>query len=557
MDAPSPIAPETLDKDICLAPDFLRPRRAHLIGVAGCGMRALADVLAGWGWQLTGSDLRLPSDREFGGGKGQWFKGHSPDHLAPETELVVYSDAIPAGNPELRRAVELGIPTVSYFEMVGQLTADRHTVAVTGTHGKSTTTAMLAHILTTAGHDPTVFCGATPLGATSGGRAGASSPLPLRAYNNNSPLPLGEGQGVRACRTQPALTLTLSQREMGLAIVEACEYRKNFLHLRPKHATILGIEPDHFDCYDSLDELERAFRQFAASVPADASNHSSSNSRELTAPGEGYLLVRHDCESTRRATAGVSCRVESFGLCPDADWSAHDIKPRPAVAPGSGATTGRGFMDWGPSTFEIRHLGQPFCQVQLQVPGRHNMLNALAAAALAWNNGVTADQIAAGLGSFPGLHRRLERLGTWRGVTVLDDYAHHPTEISVTLETIRRLFPRRRVWCVFQPHQASRTARLLEPLAASLQNADKVLVADIFRAREGSPRPGEVTAADLARRTAALGVEVLPGHTAEEIVQTLETHLAPGDVLVTLGAGDVERLRPESRGERRGEREEA
>ena len=153
------------------------------------------------------------------------------------------------------------------------------------------------------------------------------------------------------------------------------------------------------------------------------------------------------------------------------------------------------------------------------MPGEHNVLNALAAAALACENGLSGDQIAAGLGDFAGLHRRLELLGAWRGATLIDDYAHHPTEVAAALMTIRRMFPRARVWCVFQPHQASRTKHLLDELATSLQNADKVMVAEIFRAREGDPRPGEVTAADLARRAKGLGVEVLPGHTAGEIVE--------------------------------------
>ena len=210
--------------------------------------------------------------------------------------MVVYSDAVPPTNPELRRAAELGIPVLSYFQMLGRLTADRHTVAIAGTHGKSTTTAMAAHILVEAGYDPTVFCGATPLGATSGGRAGRGSPLLL-----------GEGPGAVRCLStaEPALTLTLSQRERGLMLVEACEYRANFLHLRPRHAAILGIEPDHFDCYDSLDD---------SNGPSD-----SSPPRCRT---DGLLLVRHDCASTRRATAGLPCRVESFGLCAEADWSA-------------------------------------------------------------------------------------------------------------------------------------------------------------------------------------------------------------------------------------------
>jgi UDP-N-acetylmuramate--alanine ligase len=470
MDVPTLSGLQTLDGNLAVIQDPFQPRRAHLVGVGGCGMRALADVLAGHGWQLSGSDCNAAAVRELTAERMRLFEDHAVAHLPRETELVIYSDAIPPENPELRQAVQRGLPMLSYFQMLGRLTAGRHTVAIAGTHGKSTTTAMTARVLIEAGRDPTVFCGATPYGDSSGGRTGQS----------------------------------------GLVLVEACEYRANFLNLRPQQAAILGIEPDHFDCYDSLEQIENAFRRFAAS-----------------APPEGLLLVRHDCASTRRATAGLRCRIESFGCSPEADWSAHRL------------TEERGRF-----SYEIYYLGKPFCHVRLQMPGRHNVLNSLAAAALAWQNLATAEQIAAGLGSFVGLHRRLEVLGTWQGVTLIDDYAHHPTEVASALDAVRRMFPRRRVWCVFQPHQVSRTARLLDELAASLQNADRVLVAEIFRAREKSPQPGEVTAADLARRTEDLGVPVLPGHSAAEIVRTLETHLAPGDVLVTLGAGDVTALRP-------------
>jgi len=311
----------------------------------------------------------------------------------------------------------------------------------------------------------------------------------------------------------PALTLTLSQSERGLPIVlvEACEYRANFLHLRPRHAVILGIEPDHFDCYDSLEQIERAFRRFADSIPSD-----------------GFLLVRHDCDSTRRATEGLACRIETFGLAPEADWSAQGLEEHQ-----------------GRYQFEIWRGRREFCGARLQVPGLHNVLNALAAAALAHANGAAADRIAAGLAGFAGLHRRLEVLcETEQGIAVVDDYAHHPTEIAVSLAAVRRMFPRRRVWCVFQPHQALRTARLMDPLAESLQNADRVQVAEIFRAREGPPQPGEVTADDLARQVAQRGVAVMPGRSDEEIRKVLETHLAPGDVLVTLGASDMRRFRP-------------
>jgi UDP-N-acetylmuramate--alanine ligase len=473
--------------------DASQPRRAHLVGVAGNGMRSLADVLLDWGWSISGSDLNVasphishqpgkpvnsatppcrpaqaPADRGI-----RLFAGHAADNLPPDAEVVIFSDAVSADNPERRRAAELGIPTLSYFEMLGRIGVGRHTVAVAGTHGKSTTAAMTAHLLIQAGRDPTVVFGATPLGATSGGRAGSDTTM----------------------------------------VVEACEYRANFLHLHSKQAAILGVEPDHFDCYDSLDQLENAFRTFAESIP-----------------GDGLLIARHDCESTCRVTAGLTCRVESFGLSVNADWSAHlrNENLQSATLP----------------QFEIYHFGRKLCDVQLPTPGEHNVLNALAAAALAYENGVLPDQISAGLARFPGLHRRLELLGTWRDATLVDDYAHHPTEVTAALAAVRLMFPLARVWCVFQPHQACRTARLLDELAASLHNADKVMVADIFRAREGDPQPGEVTAADLARRTAELGVDVLPGHSDKEITETLETQLAPGDVLVTLGAGDVRKLLP-------------
>jgi UDP-N-acetylmuramate--alanine ligase len=398
----------------------LHLHRAHLIGIAGSGMRALADVLTGWGWEISGSDSNL-DDISKRANRPKIFAGHDAEQISQDADIVVYSDAVPKDNPERRRAAELGIPTLSYFDMLGRLSAERHTVAVAGTHGKSTTTAMLAHILTEAGCDPTVFCGATPLGKHSGGRSG---------HND-------------------------------LMLVEACEFRSNFLKLRPHDAAILNIEPDHFDCFDSLEKLEDAFRQFANLLPSD-----------------GWLLIKHPCDSARRATANAVCRLESFGWSAHADWSAKNV----AVSEGR-------------YRFALCHRNQQLCDMQLNIPGRHNVLNAVAASALAFQKGATPEQVEHGMQTFAGLHRRLEQLRPWRGVARVDDYAHHPTEVSAALGAVREIFPRRRVWCVFQPHQASRTARLMNELAASLQNADKVVVAEIFRAREGEFRPGEVTAA--------------------------------------------------------------
>ena len=441
-------------------------------------MRALAGVLRGWGWKLTGSDTSAASAASLGLSGVVVSEGHATENVPLRADLVIHSDAVGAENVELRRAAELGIPTATYFQVGGHLMRSCHGVAVAGTHGKSTTTTMAARILTDAGLDPTVLCGAAELGYPGSGIVG----------NGRS------GRG-------------------GLMLVEACEYRRNFLHLRPRCAVILGIEPDHFDCYETPEELHQAFERFAASVCSD-----------------GLLLARHDCSATRRVVSSAACRVETFGFdvsgfVAQSDWVAHVVD----------SSRGR-------NRFEVRYLGDHFCKISLKLPGRHNALNALAAAALAFHQGVDAERIATSLCKFRGLDRRLESLGTWRGVEILDDYAHHPTEVSVTLQAIRQMHPGRRLYCVFQPHQASRTARLLDELAESLQNVDCLAVAEIFRAREGCPRPGEVTADDLAEAIRRRGQNVSDARSLNEIHEELINNLQPGDVLVTIGAGDIRRI---------------
>ncbi len=445
-----------------------QPGRAHLVGIGGAGMRSLAEVLLGWGWRISGSDLSPESVRFPAKAGVRLHQGHAAAHLTPGTDLVIHSDAVPADNPELVRAGEMDLPVQTYFQTLGKLMLDRRGIAIAGTHGKSTTTAMLASILIEAGHDPTVVFGAAPLGKQGGGRPGRGP----------------------------------------LLVVEACEYRANFLHLSPQQAVILGIEPDHFDCYRSPGRLHEAFARFARRVP----NH-------------GLLLTRHDCPVSRKTMARVGCRTATFGFHAAADWAALDLDSR-----------------LGRYAFDLVHGGRKLARVRLRVHGKHNVANALAAAALAWENGVGLEPVVRGLESFAGLRRRLQWLGCWQGVTLLDDYAHHPTEVSATLRAVREMYPGRRVWCVFQPHQASRTAHLLDELAASLQNADGVFVAEIFRAREPSPRPGEVTAADLARRIRLPESEVAGVHDTDLIFRLLGTRLVPGDVLITMGAGDIGKL---------------
>ena len=428
-------------------------------------MQAMAAVLAGRGWRLTGSDLQgggLPSSN---GGPVAVCRGHHPQNVPPEAELVVYSDAVAPENPELQRAAELGIPVRSYFQMVGELTADRHCAAVAGTHGKSSTVGMCAHVFEQAGCDPLVFCGAPTTGRISGGRYGRGP----------------------------------------IALVEACEFRANFLHLKPRQAVLLGIEHDHFDCYPSKQDLLDAFARFVRSIPPS-----------------GLLIARADCADSRRVAALAACRVERFALTAGAEWSAGRMRRR------------RGCY-----AFAVVHRGRPVCEVRLQVPGAHNVLNALAATALARANGIPPACIRQALSRFPGLHRRLERLGTHRGVTFIDDYAHHPTETAAALTAVRQMYPGRRLWCVFQPHQALRLRRLLAETAAALQPADVVVVADVFRAREGPPAAGDPGATELAREVRHRGTPVAGTGDTASILALLTARLAPGDVVVTLGAGDI------------------
>jgi UDP-N-acetylmuramate--alanine ligase len=471
-----------------------RALSAHLIGIGGSGMQSLAAVLGARGWQISGSDVNPRAARESALSGATIHVGHSRANVPRDAALVIYSDAIPVDNVERCRAAEVGVRSLSYPETLGEMSRDSTTFAVAGTHGKSTTTAMAAAAMVRAGIDPTVICGATPIGCRSGGRA-------ARVAVQASRLPGYPHQRVAAGTAAPQVLAPLF-------LVEACEYRANFLHLSPHAVAVLGVEMDHFDYYRSREHLTETFERFVARIPRD-----------------GFLVVNNDCATSRALTASAVCRTSTFGLRPGADWTARRLQTRR-----------------GRYRFWLTHCERPLAEVVLQVPGKHSVLNALAAAALATEAGAPPETIAAALSSFRGLKRRLEVVGRRGGLTLIDDYAHHPTEIRATLATVRRMYPDRRIWCIFQPHQASRTAALLDELAASLHNADKIAVAEIFRAREANARPGEVTAADLAAKLIRDGSDVLNEHTWDEIVAQVANDLRPGDVLITMGAGDIGKI---------------
>ena len=470
--------------------------RAHLIGASGTGMRSLARLLRNEGWHVTGSDLS-PADSAPG-----IRSGHSPRYVPHDVDLVVASDAVPAENCERQRAAELGVPPISYAEMLGRLTTDRFTLAVAGSHGKSTTSAMATHILEDAGLQPAAVFGAEAIAADAEeSETFVTNKAVSSAVNATSGF-ADQGLAVKTARP---------------LIVEACEYRRNFLHLRPDVTVITGIEHDHFDCYPTSNSSEKAFAHFAQNTDSS-----------------GLLLASGDCPATLAATSQVACRRQTFGFSPSCDWQITEANSQ-----------------GGYYSAQIEFRGRPFGKFRLQVPGLHNLKNALAAAAMASSLGVRPNNIMEALGRFAGVRRRLERVGDYRGVLLFDDYAHHPTEVTASLSALREIVPDRRIWCVFQPHQASRTARLLEPFAEALCFADKVFVARIFRAREGPVISTEVTSAELEQKIVEM--DGRSGHGFESGSQDEEAEhwsdvifeaisrgeLTSGDLVVTMGAGDI------------------
>ena len=451
-----------------------QPGVAHLVGIGGSGMKALARILDDRGWRVSGSDISEAVSLEWSLNqkKIRIHQGHVADHLPSEVECVVYSEAIRPDNPEIQAAAERELPMLTCYEMVGRLMADRFGIAIAGTHGKSTVTAMAAHVLIQAGKDPTVFCGATPVGDTTGGRAGG-----------------------------------------GPFLSEACEYREHFLHLPAQVGVVLGIEPDHFDYFRSMQHLEATFGQFVKQLPPD-----------------GLLLSRADCPASRRVSQAARCEIEtlavknsvSSAVFSPAAWVARVIESKQGLY-----------------CTEILYHGKLLARIQLSVPGEHNLFNTLAAFAVTFHQGVEPEKIAESLESFPGLGRRLETIGTWGGITLVDDYAHHPTEVCAAISAVRRMYPGRRLACVFQPHQTSRTNALLDEFVLSLQNVNQLWVADIFRAREDLTQKPTVTAADLADRVRRHGIEVSEAHQLEEISSELTNRLESDDVLLTIGAGNV------------------
>ena len=447
-----------------------RGKRIHFVGIGGIGMSGIAKMVLAHGGRISGSDLKRShkTDELERIGATMHVGEHSPGNIDPDLDCVVISAAIKPSNVEVREARRYGIKVLKYAEMLGLLMKQMIGVAVSGTHGKTTTTGMIASILTEAGQDPSFVIGGD-----------------LYALGGSSKVGAGEA-----------------------FVAEACEYDRSFHNLYPRVAVITSIEEDHLDYYRDIREITESFAEFASHVPRD-----------------GFLIANGQDRNVRAALANVGCEVQTYGVRMEADWMASEP-----------------VWDGSRSSFNVSFRGEPIGAFELRVAGVHNVLDALAAIGVSSWLDVPMQSIFCGLSMFEGVSRRFELLGTSRGVIVADDYAHHPTEIQVTLKAARERFAGRRIWCVFQPHQHSRTRFLLKDFARSFGNADKIVMPDIYFVRDSEADRNAVTSLDLVGEISNLGGDAVYYPTFEEIEAYLMKNLQEGDLLITMGAGDIDKV---------------
>lgn len=443
--------------------NFEQPVHVHFIGIGGISMSGLAEILLKEDFRVSGSDNKESALTEHLASLGaSIFYGQKASNIIPGIDVVVYTAAIREDNEEYREAVRQGLPMLSRAELLGQLMTNyRMPVAVAGTHGKTTTTSMLSHILLAADLDPTISVGGI-----------------LKAIGGN--IRVGSSD---------------------VFVTEACEYTNSFLHFFPKIGIILNIDADHLDFFKDLDDIRNSFRRFAELLPED-----------------GTLIINTCIPDLSEITEGLACKVITYG--DDGDYSAADISHN----------------ERGEASFDLLRHGTLTDRIELSVNGDHNVSNALAAIAAADLLNVPSGAVKDGLRSFYGTDRRFELKGTVNGVTVIDDYAHHPTEIRASLAAAKN-YPHREIWCIFQPHTYTRTKALFQDFVDVLGTAGHVIMADIYAARETDTLG--ISSADIAAALKENGCDAYYFSSFREIEDFCVRTCQTGDLLITMGAGDV------------------
>ncbi len=444
---------------------FNNPIHIHFIGIGGISMSGLAEILLKRQFTISGSDMKASGITDHLSSIGAKIViGQKAENITDGIDLVVYTAAIHEDNPEYAAAVAKGIPMMSRAILLGQIMDNySRSIAVAGTHGKTTTTSMIAHILLEAATDPTISVGG----------------MLDRIHGN---IQVGNSD---------------------LFLAEACEYTNSFLSFYPRYTIILNVEEDHMDFFKDLEDIKHSFHRFASQTARD-----------------GLIIINGDMDFAGELLEGLPQKSVTFGLKESNDYYARDIQYDPE----------------GNASYTLFHQGKDEGKIQLQVKGLHNVVNSLSAIACAKAIGLSMDDIRQGLLSFGGTKRRFEYKGSIGDITVIDDYAHHPTEIEATL-TAARNYPQDELWVVFQPHTYTRTKAFLDDFANVLAQADHVVLADIYAARE--PDTGLVSSRDLARLIEEKGTDVHYLPSFGEIEQFLLDKLKGQDLLITMGAGDV------------------
>lgn len=448
--------------------DFKHPCSVYFLGIGGISMSGLAEILHHAGFRVSGSDWKeSPITKALEKQGISIAYGENADHVADDIDCAVLTSAVHEDNLEFQAIREKQIPYLSRAELLGQIMKNYSVpIAISGTHGKTTTTSMISEILMAADTDPTLSIGGI-----------------LKTIGSN----------VRIGHSEYFVT-------------EACEYTNSFLRFFPKISLILNVDADHLDFFRDLEDIRCSFRRFAKLLPED-----------------GTLIICGDIERLNELTRDLDCRIITFGHGDSNDYYATDIS----------------YDELGHPSFLLHAPGRDAERLSLQVPGEHNVYNAVAAAALADLLGIPRETTERALRGFQGTDRRFEYKGKFSGVTVIDDYAHHPTEIAATLRAAQN-YPHRKLWCVFQPHTYSRTKALLPEFARALTLADRVVLADIYAAREKDTLG--VSSEDLKRQILKLGKECDYFSTFDEIEKFLLKNCVNGDLLITMGAGDVHKI---------------
>ena len=447
--------------------DFNKPVHAYFMGIGGISMSGLAEILLGRNFPVSGSDMKdsdtVEALRKMG---AKVFIGQVAENITSDIDVIIYTAAIRKDNPEYVRAQELGIPMLTRAELLGQVMSHyRYSVAVSGTHGKTTTTSMLSYILLEADTDPTVSIGGM-----------------LDAIKGN----------IRVGHTDYFVT-------------EACEYTNSYHALSPLISIILNVDADHLDFFSGIDEIKDSFKTFAEKLPPD-----------------GLLVINGDMEHTDYVKRDVKSKVITFGLKEGNTYRAKDITYDEGSRP----------------TYTLVVNGQDAERISLNVTGEHNVMNSLSAIATADFLGIDRAVTIQGLSKCHSAKRRFERKGvTEKGVIVIDDYAHHPTEIAATLAAAKNT-DHEKMYVCFQPHTYTRTKALLPEFAQALCGADCVLLADIYAAREKDD--GSVSSKDLEKKINEAGGNAIYMGSFDAILDYAEKNCKKNDLLITMGAGNID-----------------